>query len=331
MRAAQWTAPPIHSSLKVNSAAPLPKNAHALPKNSALIKVAYVSLNPVDYKLPEVSLARAATLGKAPWIPGSDFSGTVIASNLSHIKPGDHVAGNTGAKFGTLAEYIVVEGVELVAKIPDGASLEDASTLPCAAQTAMQCTDPFVKEGAHVLINGASGGTGVFGIQVAKNLGCKVTAICSGANAALVKELGADEVIDYRSVDTVTELKKGGLKYDLIVDNVTVGGPIYAQSKHYLKETGRYVSIAGAPNLDTLTGYLKMSYQPSWLGGAGRKSTFILRKDDHKELAKLASWLAEGKLKTIIEKVYTLEESAEAFERLRSGRTRGKLVIKVAE
>ncbi|TVY47239.1 Zinc-type alcohol dehydrogenase-like protein [Lachnellula occidentalis] len=103
--------------------------------------------------------------------------------------------------------------------------------------TALHCIAPYVKEGFKVVINGASGGTGTFGIQIAKIMECTVTAICSGANVELCKSLGADNVIDYKSNDVIQELKKGGLQYDLIIDNVAVGGSIYTESHHYLKET----------------------------------------------------------------------------------------------
>lgn len=331
MRSAQWTTVPIESSLKVNQTTPLPKDAHLLPKDSALVKVSYASLNPVDYKVAEFGLARYAAMGKGPWIPAGDYAGTVVTTNLPHVKPGDKVAGCIALpKFGALAEYAVVGGAENVAKLPEGVELKDAATLGVAAQTAMQCIAPFVKEGNKVVINGASGGTGTFGIQIAKILGCTVTAVCSGANAELCKSLGADNVIDYKSVDVVQELKKGGLQYDLIVDNVAIGGPIYTQSPQYLKETGRYLTIAAGPSLSTFTGLLSVLAQPAWLGGVRRKSGLIGRKPDSEEVVKLSSWIRDGKLKPFIEQVYSLDEAAKAFKQLKSGRTRGKVVVKVS-
>lgn len=323
---------PIESSLKVNRNTLLPRDAHSLPKNSALVKILYASLNPVDYKASEFWLFRFAAMGNAPWIPACDYAGIVVTTNLSHVKPGDKVAGCTALpKFGTLAEYVVVEGVENVAKLPDGVDMKDAATLGVAAQTAMQCIEPYVKEGSKVAINGASGGTGTFGIQIAKNLGCTVTAICSGQNAELCKSLGADHVIDYTTKDVLQELKAGGLQYDLIVDNVTVGGPLCAKSHYYLKDTGQYVTIAAGLALSSIIGMAKITVQPAWLGGGRRRSGFVGRKYDSKEFVMLAEWVRDGKLKPIIEKVYKLEEAADALKRLKSGRTRGKLVIKVTE
>jgi NADPH:quinone reductase-like Zn-dependent oxidoreductase len=331
MRSAQWTTAPIESSLEVNQITPLPSNAHPLAKNSALVRISFASINPVDYKVPEFGPARFA-MGNRPWIPGCDYAGTVIITNLPHVKPGDKVAGCTPLpKFGTLAEYVVIEGAENISKLPDGVDLKDAATLAVAAQTAMQSIAPYVKEGSNVVINGASGGTGTFGIQISKILGCTVTAVCSGPNVELCKSLGADNVIDYKSTDVIQELKKGGLQYDLIVDNVAVGGPIYTKSHYYLKETGQYVTIAAGPDLSSLVGMMKIIAQPAWLGGGRRRSGFVGRKADSEELVKLAGWVRDGKLKPLIEKVYSLSEAKDAFERLKSGRTRGKLVIKVYE
>ena len=333
MRSAQWTTVPIESSLKVNQATPLPRDAHSLPKDSALVKVSYASINPVDYyKVSEFGLARFAAMGNGPWIPACDYAGIVVATNLPHVKPGDKVAGCVALpNFGTLAEYAVIEGFENVSTLPDGVNLQDAATLGVAAQTAMQSIAPYVKEGFKIVINGASGGTGTFGIQIAKILGCTVTAICSSPNINLCKSLGADNVIDYKSIDVIQELKKGGLQYDLIVDNVAVGGPFHSKSHYYLKETGRYVTVAAGPNLSSLSGMVKMIAQPAWLGGGRRKSGFIGRKADGEELKKLAGWIRDGKLKPFIETVYSLDEAADAFKCLKSGRTRGKLVIKVSE
>ena len=331
MRSAQWTTVPMEFSLEVNQATPLPRAAHSLPKDSALVKISFASINPVDFKVPEFGPARFAAMGNGPWIPACDYAGTVITTNLPHVKPGDKVAGFTALpKFGTMAEFAVVEGAENVSKLPDGVDLKDAATLGVAAQTAMQSIAPYVKEGSKVVINGASGGTGTFGIQISKILGCTVTAICSGPKVELCKSLGADNVIDYKSSDVVQELKRGGLQYDLIVDNVAVGGPIYTKSHHYLKETGQYLTVAAGPNLSSLIRITKIITQPAWLGGGQRRYRFVTCKADRNELAKLASWISDGRLKPCIEKVYSLDEAADAFKQLKSGKTRGKLVVNVS-
>ncbi|KAL2069302.1 hypothetical protein VTL71DRAFT_15640 [Oculimacula yallundae] len=334
MRSAQWTTIPIQSSLTLNASTPLPSDAHSLPNKSALIKVSYASLNPVDYKATESSMFRLFGMGgKAPWMPCCDFSGTVITTNnLPHIRPGDRVVGFTSIpKFGTLAEYVVVEGSENIAKLPDGVDMKHAATLTVAGQTALQCIAPFVQKGDHVVINGASGGTGHFGIQIATMLGCTVTAVCSGVNAEFCKRLGAAHVIDYTSGDVAQQLRNSGFQYDLIIDNIAIGGPIYSMAHHYLKPAGKYVTIAAGPDLATVVGLIRTLGLPAWLGGGKRKSALIGHRADREELEKMAGWVRDGKVVPEIERVYDLSEAADAFARLKTGRTRGKIVIKVED
>jgi NADPH:quinone reductase-like Zn-dependent oxidoreductase len=159
-----------------------------------------------------------------------------------------------------------------------------------------------------------------------------VTTTCSGANVQLCKDLGADEVIDYRSVDLITDLKNNHSnkddQFDLLVDNVDTPA-LYWNSEAYLKPEGRYIAIAGTISLKATLSLLQILYLPSWLGGGKRKSQFLLRKSDVGEYAKLAELMREGKVKAVIEKVYPLEDAGEAFAKLKSGRTKGKLVVEV--
>lgn len=215
MRAAQWTTTSggIDKNLRLNPAAALPRNAHSLPKHSTLVKVAYATPNPVDYKLAET----LPFIFSKPAIPCLDYSGVVVDSTLPHLKTGELVFGKTEPPaFGALAEYLVVDKEGCV-PLPDDVSLKDAACVGVVGLTAYQCLAPYVKEGGKVFINGGSGGTGTFGIQIAKALGCQVTTTCSGPNVELCKSLGADAVIDYRSEDPVAALKRAGKQYDLVV------------------------------------------------------------------------------------------------------------------
>jgi NADPH:quinone reductase-like Zn-dependent oxidoreductase len=332
MRAVQWTsmAGGIEKNIRVNTTAPVP----TVPTNSAepstLVKVAYSSINPVDYKLPEFAIFRALKMS-TPAIPAGDFAGTVVHTTLPNFKPGDLVFGRSDPPhFGALAEYVVVNGRENVVKLPEGVSMEDAATLGVAGLTAYQCIAPYTREGSKVFINGGSGGTGTFGIQIAKVLGSRVTTTCSGANVELCQSLGADEVIDYRTTDVVKHLQRQGTQYDLLVDNV--GSPeLYWNAHDYLKADGLYINIAGTATLTHVLNVLKVSYMPAWLGGGQRAAMFLRRNSSEGDFAKIAQWIAEGKLRPVIEKVYALEEAAEAFARLKTGRSKGKLVIKVTD
>lgn len=330
MRAIQWTGTSggIEKRLQLNESAALPLDAKNLPENATLVKVEYASLNPIDYKLLELSLFRTFKAAKPP-IPAGDFAGTVISTTLPNLKAGDRVFGRSDPPaFGALGEYVVVHGKESVVLLPEGVSVLDASTIGVAGLTAYQCIAPYVTEDSKVLINGGSGGTGTYGIQIAKALGCRVTTTCSGANAQLCKDLGADEVIDYKTTDVIAHLKRQGTQYDVIVDNVN-NPALYWNAQHYLKPGCWYNTIAGGINLSTIISMIQMLYLPSWLGGGNRKTQFILRRSNAAEYAKVAELIKKGKVKPVIEEVYELKESAEAFSRLKSGRARGKLVVHV--
>ena len=331
MRAVQWTSITggIEKNLEVNTTAPVPALPTKSTEPSTLVKVAYSSINPVDYKLPEFAVFRALKMS-TPAIPAGDFAGTVVQTTLPGLKPGDLVFGRSDPPdFGALAEYVVVNGRENVVKLPKGVSMQDAATLGVAGLTAYQCIAPYTKEGSKVFINGGSGGTGTFGIQIAKILGCRVTATCSGANVELCQSLGADEVIDYRTTDVVRHLQRQGTQYDLLVDNVG-SLELYWSAHDYLKADGLYINIAGTATLAHVINVLKVSYLPAWLGGGQRAAMFLRRKSNADDFAKIAQWIAEGRLRPVVEKVYGLDEAGEAFARLKAGRSKGKLVINVA-
>jgi NADPH:quinone reductase-like Zn-dependent oxidoreductase len=317
----------IHKHLKVTNSWPLPKNAKNLPKDHTLVRVSYASLNPVDYKVPELPVLGRLVFGKG--IPGLDYAGTVVESTLAHLKPGEPVFGSLAPpNFSTMGEYIVASKDGCV-PLPDGVQPKDAAALGIAGLTAYQTIVPFIKSGDKVFINGGSGGVGTFGIQIAKILGCHVTATCSGPNVELCKSLGADEVIDYRTQDVVQTLARKGQQYDLIVDNVFANADIYWSSHKYLKPEGRYITIAGNAQFSVIKNMLSIFLWPSALGGGQRKFQFVTCAANAVQYAELAKWLAEGKMKVIIEREYTLDQAGEAYERLKSGRTRGKLVVKV--
>ena len=226
----------------------------------------------------------------------------------------------------------VLYGREGIAKIPEDVSFEQAAGVGICGLTAYQCLVPYAKEGGKVFINGGSGGTGTFGIQIAKALGCTVTTTCSGPNVELCKSLRADEVIDYRTTNAAEHLKRQGTQYDLLVSNVnTPGDPIYWNAEHYLKPEGKYVTIAGDMNVANIISSVKMFLLPTWLGGGKRVAKFVFCQNNAEHLARIAEWMREGKVKTVVEKTYKLEEAAEAFAKLKTGRVRGILVVKVAD
>jgi NADPH:quinone reductase-like Zn-dependent oxidoreductase len=128
-----------------------------------------------------------------------------------------------------------------------------------------------VTSGAQVFINGGSGGVGIYGIQIAKAIGCSVTTTRSGGNIDLCKSLGADEVMDYRTRNIVETLKAGSKRYDLIVDNVFMDPQLYWSCHEYLKPEGRYVTIVGSPKFSLIKDTSSFMPWPSFLGGAAKE------------------------------------------------------------
>lgn len=309
---------------------PLPKHSNSLPADYVLLKVSYVSLNPFDIKFAEAPIISTLAF---KGIPCLDFAGVVVDSNSTRFEKDQLVYGQTQPpNFGACAEYIVV-AAGFCMPVPEGVKLEDASTIGIAGLTAYQAIAPFVKpgEGDKVFINGGSGGIGTYGIQIAKALGCFVTTSCSGANVASCKELGADEVIDYRTQNLVETLERSGKQYDLLVDNVFSDPQLYWQCHSYLKPTGKYATMAASPSFAFLRAVLPILFWPTMLGGGQRKFQLVGRKSNIEDYERIAEWIRTGEIRVVIEKVYRMEDIKEAFARLKSGRVRGKLVVKIAE
>ena len=331
MRASQWTtnADGIERDMKLNKEAPLPKNASSLPAGHTLVKVAYSTVNPFDYKVAETPVVGQHILTK-PSTPGLDFAGTVVETKRTDLKAGDRVFGRTDPPiFGCLAEYVVVREAGIF-PVPEGVSLRDASTAGIADLAAYQSIIPFINSESSVFINGGSGGTGHFGIQFAKAAGCHVTTTCSSSNIPFCKQLGADEVVDYTQVDLISELKQRCKQYDLIVDNVFNNRDLYWQCHHYLKPAGTFAT-PGDTKPAALKDLALAHVLPGWLGGGQRKFAFIRNEPNQKDFEQIAKWMQQGKVKPFIQEEYSLEDAGKAYEKLKSGRTRGKIVVKVAE
>jgi NADPH:quinone reductase-like Zn-dependent oxidoreductase len=183
MRAWQWSSctTTLEVALYLNESAPLPTSTRSLASGESLIRVHSASLNPVDFKLAELPIVSRFAIPK-PATPGLDFSGTVVQIGPNcNVKVGQKVFGKLEPKqqFGTLGEYIIGSQAGTV-PMPDGLTYEQAATLGVCGLVTYQCLAPNVKEGDRVLINGGSGGTGTFAIQIAKALGCWVATTCSG-------------------------------------------------------------------------------------------------------------------------------------------------------
>lgn len=328
MKAIEWTTPSfgLERDLTLNSQAPLPKNANSLPEGWTLVRVAYSSLNAVDYKVPELPIVGGRLPTRTPCM---DFSGTVVSTNRADLKPGQKVFGKTEPPyFGALAEYVVVNREGCV-PVPEGVRLEDAATIGVCGLVAYQCTVLKCKPGDKILINGGSGGVGTYAIQMAKLHGLHVTTTCSKSNLDLCRSLGADEVIDYQAVDLPRHLASQGHQYDLVLDLIFSDPALYWQCPHFLKENAPFITIVGFLSLSWLRTMLAINLLPAMLGGGRRNFEFVFCNANADNYKKIAAWLAAGSVKPVIERTLELDEVAGGFARLKSARTRGKITVRV--
>jgi len=297
-----------------------------------LIKVHAAAINPLDWHEMRGTpyIGRAFGMGwSAPKNPkrGVDVAGEVIAvgKGVTKFKPGDQVF---GVAPGSLAEYAWARERRIALK-PASLSWEEAAAIPVAAITALQSLRDAgkLKAGQKVLINGASGGVGTYGVQIAKAMGAEVTGVCSGRNVELVKSLGADHVIDYTQED-LTERPE---RYDLVIDNV--GTRSLSEMRSVLTDDGTFVLVGGGGPDDTKWGF-------GFIGGMIHRKvagwftdqtlTFMLAEVTTADLDYLAGLITEGKMKSVIDRRYPLAETPEAVRYLETGRARGKVVIDIA-
>lgn len=344
MRAWQFegTSPTLEANLKLNRSAPLPRGADALKTDQVLVKVLVASLNAIDFKAAELPVVGRLITG-SPATPGMDFAGRVVAlgpnskkAQHTNLEVGQMVYGRLDdpTKFGTAAEYTIVPRVGCV-PIPSGVSVNDAAAATSTGLTAYQAIVPKIKgnSGERVFINGGSGGVGTFAIQIAKAMRCYVVTTCSTPNVELCRSLGADKVIDYKQKDVISEIKKME-KFDLVVDNVGFPADLYWHTPSFTKHGAPYVQV-GAPaiNVGFLLGNLYKQIWPGWLGGGKRPWEFMGVTNKSEDFAQLSKWMQDGKVRSIVDVVFDMEDKGpvRGYERVRSGRARGKVLVKIAE
>ncbi|KAK5170263.1 uncharacterized protein LTR77_004849 [Saxophila tyrrhenica] len=295
-----------------------------------LIRVLSVALNPVDHRPAETVLYRFAI--PKPATPGVDFAGEVVQAPADGaFREGDVVFGASGSIFagGMLAEYAVAESSRVVevGKITPN----EAAAIAIAGLTAYQSIISRVKPNSHILINGGSGGLGTFGIQIAKALGHSVTVSCSGRNAELCRSLGA-EVIDYTQGTLLQDLKNAAKvrEFDLVVDNVFADPDLYWKAHEYTVRDAEYAVTPINTTYAFMRPFVAMKLLPGLLGGGQRRLTVMFGQPKLEQLVQIRDWIAERKIEVVFDQVVPFEEVKQAFERLTSGRTVGKIIVEVA-
>jgi NADPH:quinone reductase-like Zn-dependent oxidoreductase len=301
----------------------------ALAPDRMLVRVQAAALNPLDkhYLRGTPYLLRlSAGLGRPQDSRmGVDFAGTVesVGSAVTRFKPGDVVFGGADGAFG---EYVSVREGGSVARVPAGVAPDQAAALPIAAVTALQALRDHgrLAPGQRVLINGASGGVGHYAVQLAKAMGAHVTAVCSTRNVGMVRALGADVVIDY----TRENFTDGAQRYDLIVDSI--GNHSRGALRRVLTDHGTHVQVGQAGMGNWIDPVLRPLGALLWSQFTSQRWEFMLADIETADLDYLAQQMAGGRLRSIIDRRYALEQLPEAIRYLETGRVRGKLLVDIA-
>ena len=252
-------------------------------------------------------------------ILGSEFAGKVeaIGRDVKLFKEGDPVFGYLGQNMGANAEYLCMPEGGMVALKPANMTYEEASAVPYGGIMALTLLRKVnVQSGQRVLINGASGGIGSVALQLAKYYGAQVTGVCSTPRLEYVRTLGADKVIDY----TEEDFTKNGETYDLIFD--ILGKSSFSRCKDSLTQNGRY--LLASFKLDKLLQMLRTS-----IVGSSKKVICAMASEKPEDLVFLRELAEAGKIKTIIDRCYPLEQTAEAHRYVEEGLKKGHVVITV--
>lgn len=282
-----------------------------------LVRVRAASMNPLDCKLREGKLRLIWRL-KPPFVLGFDVAGEVeaVGPGVTRLRPGDAVFGEL-RRPGAHAEHAVAREDLLLPK-PPRLSFEEAAAVPTAAMSALQSLrdDAGPRPGQHVLVNGAGGGIGAFAVQIAKAGGARVTAVASARNQALVRELGADEALDYAKDD----FPRRESAFDVVLD--VVPNRSFPECRRCLVPGGTYVTTLPGPGP-----FLWRALTALPLFGGRRCRALVLRprRSDLEELVRLAE---AGQLRPVVGDVLPLEAIRDAHLRMQSGHARGKIVVR---
>ncbi|RKW71824.1 NADP-dependent oxidoreductase [Galactobacter caseinivorans] len=304
-------------------------------EDEVLVQVRAAGLNQLDEKI-RIGEFKQILPYEFPVVLGHDLAGVVMAvgSAVRNFTPGDEVYGRPRKdSIGTLAELVSVPAADLALK-PASVNFDEAGSLPLVALTAWQALVERgdVRPGQRVLIHAGAGGVGSVAIQLAKHLGAIVTTTASAANEDFVRELGADEVIDYRTQD----FENAEARYDLVLESL--GGENLVKSLRVLKPGGVVVGISGPPDpafareagLNPVMRLAIAGMSASVRRQAkklGVRYEFLFMHASGEQLGHIATLVDQGSLQPVVGHVYPFAESVRALEHLAKGGGRGKIVV----
>ncbi|MCR9248810.1 MAG: NAD(P)-dependent alcohol dehydrogenase [bacterium] len=293
-----------------------------LKPDEVLVKIAATTINDFDWSLvtgkPGIyRLLFGITKPKTP-VPGIELAGIVesVGNEVTEFKEGDRVYGDISEfGWGTYAEYACVKQKSIV-KIPEGMGFDEAVTISHASMLAYQGLVDYagIKEGQKVLINGAGGGMGMFGLQIAKSMNCEVTGVDSGMKLETMKEIGFDHIIDYKQEDFTLR----GVEYDIILDAKSTRPPKHI--KRALKKDGYYATVGG-----DLGKIIRFALRTKF----GAKNMQVVALKPNKDLDFIHDLYHQGKIKPIIDGPYAFEEIPRLIAYFGEGKHDGKVVVTV--
>jgi NADPH:quinone reductase-like Zn-dependent oxidoreductase len=291
--------------------------------DEVLVEVHAVSINDWDWGLLQgIPFANRMTNGLLKpkrVILGSDIAGRIeaVGKNVKQFQPGDQVYGDLSGTWGGFAEYVCARESSLALK-PAGMTFVEAAAIPQAAMLAVQglLDKGQIQSRQKLLINGAGGGVGTFGVQIAKLYGVEVTGVDSSGKLDMLRSIGFDHVIDY----TKEDFTKSGQRYDLILD-VKTNRSIFDYARA-LCPNGVYVTVGGST-----ARLLQAVLLGPWISLIGRKKVRLVILKPNKDLAYMNELYEAGKVKPVIDGPYRLSEVPEAMRHFGQGNHRGKVVI----
>ncbi|AXO94090.1 NADP-dependent oxidoreductase [Bacillus anthracis] len=306
-------------------------------EHEVLAEIYAASINPIDFKIRDGKVKMLLKY-EMPLILGNDFAGVIIkvGSKVTRFKVGDEIyARPRKNKIGTFAEYIAIHEDDIALK-PKNLSFEEAASIPLVGLTSYQALHDIMQlqKDQKILIHAGSGGVGTFAIQLAKIMGATVTTTASEAGANLVKSLGADEIINYKTEKFEDMLTN----YDAVFD--TIGGTTLEKSFNIIKSGGNIVSVSGMPNAQFGKEFGSGFFKTLLFSLASKKLTalekkhnarysFLFMKPSGDQLRTIANYIEAGKIKPVIDRVFPFEDAQKAMEYSEAGRAKGKIIVKM--